>query len=162
MEAFNEALKNYLTSMKKTMPFMPMNLFLGISYPILGYLLIEYCDLGIYGYPIILLFREVISFITLFSYIIYLNKSLEEDKKIIKLEKYQEIVKHLPKHMWLYAKMWPNVMFPYMGLEINTFLLGQLHDNNFQASWAVIQSISGLCYSFGAGMGQTATSKVSN
>jgi len=45
---------------------------------------------------------------------------------------------------------------------MNSILIGQLHNNNTQASWANIQSLSGLGYCIGGGLGNNARTAVSN
>jgi Na+-driven multidrug efflux pump len=62
LQAFNEILKSYMISLGYYAPLLWLNLGLALSYPLLTYLLIWECRLGIYGFAIIAMLRETVDF----------------------------------------------------------------------------------------------------
>ena len=84
---------------------------------------------------------------------------LEREKKFS--ESFAEVRQQLCSYVGMYIKIWFNQYLPYLGIELNTFLLVQLHDNNALAAWSCIQSLCTFCNSFGGGCGQRGISIVS-
>ena len=157
IQAFNEMLKAYLISLKYLKPFFWLNLGLILSYPILGYLFLWVLDIGVYGYGIISFIRELVGFCVLF---IYLKKCTKEEENNFQGESLKEVMAGWGKHWMTFFKMFMSIFTPYAAWEINTLLLGQLKDNNFQAAWANLQSLCGLGYCMGGGMSQRARTEV--
>lgn len=107
--------------------------------------------IGALGYGCIIFIRESIK-LTFLLY--YLTKHGPKEATLFKLDSFIDIKSRLGQHIIQFIKTWFNVYIPYLGWEINTFLLGQLHNNDFNAAWSSLQSLCGLGYTLGGGCGQ--------
>lgn len=162
IQAFNENFKNYLISIGATTPFFYLNIVLICLYPFLGYLFLWVIGVGIQGYGAIIFIRELVSFIVL---TIYLSK-VENQEHNFMLRKnrihFKDVFSGMGEYLCSYAKMFGTIFIPYMGWELNTFFIGMLKSNSYQAAWASTQSINNVTYCVGGGCGQTARTAVSN
>ena len=157
LQSFNEILKSYMISLGYYAPQLYLNLGLALSYPIQTYLLIWELRLGIYGFAIIAVLREIVDFQVL---VIYFRKKATDKEKVF-TDDWAEVMPGFGGHWRNFFKLFFNIWMPYAAWEINTFLQGQLKDNNFQAGWVCIQALCVLVYNMGAGMGQMARTGVS-
>lgn len=114
-------------------------------------------SLGVISVGIIKLIMEVINFLVL---IIMLVKSGHKETYQFH-ESWKEIRQNFPSHLCQFCKLFGSVYIPYMGWELNTFMLGSLKDTNSLSAWVSFQQIDGFFYCVGNGFSNKARTLVS-
>lgn len=161
IQAYNEIYRCYLVSQNIHKPFVYQNVFLLIISIPLSYLFIYKLDLSIYGFAILKTLIEIINFFAL----VMIDKYQADDKFRIEFQPNFDLLpqifdKNFTYQIQLFFKIAPGFYSSYLGMEMNTLIIGLLQDEVMMSSWVCLSSTSQLVFTIGLGVSNTSRTRI--